>query len=150
MILFSNIVSYTNFLGALNLLVRKAHLLIENENNNRCEQLMNIVSRFNMGKQLNLIQRGSCERRVQMSALRYNRSSFWYESPWKRFTNRSPGKHCKNYMSKCNLIRRKKYKEIFLKLIRVKVKVKYKRSELRKIRIIEYMHNNPLRTQIFY
>ncbi|KAJ8909723.1 hypothetical protein NQ315_016769 [Exocentrus adspersus] len=31
----------------LDLLVRKAHLLIQNENNNRSERLMNIVARFN-------------------------------------------------------------------------------------------------------
>ncbi|KAJ8909749.1 hypothetical protein NQ315_014018 [Exocentrus adspersus] len=55
---------YNHLKGALDLLARKAHLLIENENNNRAERLMNIVARFNMGKRLNLIQRGSYERRV--------------------------------------------------------------------------------------
>jgi hypothetical protein len=68
------------------LLIRKAHLLIENKNNNQAERLMNIVSRFTMGKRLNLIQRGSYERRVCLSGLRYNKSLKWHVSPWKNFT----------------------------------------------------------------
>jgi hypothetical protein len=76
------------------LLLRKAHLLIEYENNNnRAEQLTNIVTRFNMGKRLNLIQRGSYERKVHLSALRYTKSFKWHLSPWKKSAGRSPGKY---------------------------------------------------------
>ncbi|XP_031345148.1 uncharacterized protein LOC116172142 [Photinus pyralis] len=45
---------YDHISGALEQLIRKANLLIENENNNAVECLMNIVSRFNMGKRTNL------------------------------------------------------------------------------------------------
>lgn len=85
-------------LGALDLLARKAHLLIENENNNQAERLMNIVARFNMGKRLNLIQRGSYERRVYLSGLRYNNSLKWHNSPWKKVTGNSPGKYFKKFI----------------------------------------------------
>lgn len=88
------------FSGALGLLVRKAHLLIENENNNRAERLMNIVARFNMGKRLNLIQRGSYERRAHLAGLRHNKRSFWHSSPWKRATGQSPGQHLKKFMKR--------------------------------------------------
>lgn len=88
------------FIGALNLLLRKAQLLIENETNNASERLMNLVARFNMGKRLNLIQRGSYERRVYMSGLRYNKSFQWHSSPWKKSTGKSPGKHFKKFIDK--------------------------------------------------
>lgn len=107
---------YNVFLGALDLLVRKAHLLIENENNNRSERFMNIVARFNMGKRLNLIQRGSYERRVHLSALSHNKSSYWNVSPWKTVTKKSPGYYFKKFMDKkdvSNLRNNKTKKNLF-------------------------------------
>lgn len=80
-------------------MIRKAHLLIENENNNRAERLMNIVARFNMGKRLNLVQRGSYERRVHISGLRHNHKFEWHYSPWKRVTGQSPGKYFKQFIT---------------------------------------------------
>lgn len=61
---------------------------------------MNIVARFNMGKTLNLVQRGSYERRVYRAGLRFNRSFNWHTSPWKRCVQRSPGQYFKAYMEK--------------------------------------------------
>jgi hypothetical protein len=52
------------------------------------------------GKRLNLIQRGSYERRVFLSGLRYNKSLKWHSSPWKDFTKHSPGQHFKTFISK--------------------------------------------------
>lgn len=86
------------FSGDLDVLVRKTHLLIENENNNRAERLMNIVARFTAGKRLNLIQRGSYQRRVYLSGLRHNKNANWHYSPYKKFTGTSPGKYLKNFM----------------------------------------------------
>lgn len=57
--------------AALNMLLAKAHLLIDNETNNRAELFMNILARFNMGKRLNLIQRDSFQLRSYLSGLRY-------------------------------------------------------------------------------
>lgn len=51
-------------LGTVDLLTRKTHLLIENENNNAVERLMNIIARFSMGKRLNFIRRNSYNTRV--------------------------------------------------------------------------------------
>jgi hypothetical protein len=86
----------------LNVLVRKAHLLITNENNNAAERLMNIVSRFTMGKRLNLIQRGSYARRVYLAGLRFNKAFKWHRSPWKKYTGSSPGDHFSSYMEQQN------------------------------------------------
>lgn len=61
-------------------LVKRAHLLIQNYNNNRCEQLTNVEARVSMGKRLNLVQRGSYERRVNCCGLRYNKSFKWHLS----------------------------------------------------------------------
>ncbi|KAB0790406.1 hypothetical protein PPYR_15226, partial [Photinus pyralis] len=58
--------------GALNMVIRKAHSLIDNETNNRAELFMNIVSRFTMGKRLNLTQRSSYNIRADLSSMRYN------------------------------------------------------------------------------
>ncbi|KAJ8911760.1 hypothetical protein NQ315_008812, partial [Exocentrus adspersus] len=91
----------------LDLLVRKAHLLIENENNNRSERLMNIVARFNAGKRLNLIQRGSYQRRVHLSGLRHNKQLSWHYSPFKHLTGSSPGTYFKAYMNEAINMKRK-------------------------------------------
>lgn len=68
--------------------------------NNRAEIFMNIVSRFNAGKRLNLISRGSYERRCHLSGMRYNKSYGWHTSPWKTTTLSSPGKNFKSYIAK--------------------------------------------------
>lgn len=53
-----------------------------------------------MGKRLNLIQRGSYQRRVYLSALRYNKKIDWHRSPYKSITRTSPGKHFKMYLER--------------------------------------------------
>lgn len=59
---------------------------------------MNIVAKFTGGKRLNLIQRGSYERRVYLSGLRHNKKFNWHYSPYKQVVGRSPGKYFKNFM----------------------------------------------------
>lgn len=61
---------------------------------------MNIVARFNMGKRLNLVQRGSYERRAYLSGLRYNKSFKWHSSPWKKCIGKSPGTNFKHFIKK--------------------------------------------------
>lgn len=61
---------------------------------------MNIVSRFNMGKRLNLVQRGSYQRRVYLAGLRYNKQFNWHYSPYKRATKTSPGKYFEKFVRK--------------------------------------------------
>lgn len=60
---------------------------------------MNIIARFNMGKRLNLVQRGSYERRAYASGLRYNKRFIWHSSPWKKVTGGSPGTNFKKFMN---------------------------------------------------
>lgn len=80
-------------------LLAKAHLLIENETNNRAELFMSILARFNMGKRLNLIQRGSFQTRSYLTGLRYNKGPSWHTSPWKKHFKKSPGSYMKKYMA---------------------------------------------------
>jgi len=61
---------------------------------------MNIVARFNAGKRLNLIQRGSYQRRVHLSGLRHNKKFVWHSSPYKNIVGCSPGKYFKDFMNK--------------------------------------------------
>ncbi|CAG9864782.1 unnamed protein product [Phyllotreta striolata] len=56
--------------------------------------------RFNQGKRLNLIQRGSYQRRVQLSGLRYNGKTEWHTSPYKDATGSSPGQHFKTFLKR--------------------------------------------------
>uniref|UniRef100_A0A1Y1LEE7 Uncharacterized protein n=1 Tax=Photinus pyralis TaxID=7054 RepID=A0A1Y1LEE7_PHOPY len=59
---------------------------------------MNIISRFTAGKRLNLVQRGSYERRVHLAGLRHNKSFAWHYSPYKRYLETSPGAHFKMFV----------------------------------------------------
>lgn len=61
---------------------------------------MNIVSKFNMKKRLNLIQRGSYERKVHLAGLRYNYSFKWQSSAWKKTTEKSTGKYFEQFINK--------------------------------------------------
>ncbi|KAF2882521.1 hypothetical protein ILUMI_23657 [Ignelater luminosus] len=57
------------------------------------------TTRFNTGKRLNIVQRGSYERRVHISGLRHNHKFQWHYSPWKKVTGQSPGKYFKKFMT---------------------------------------------------
>ncbi|KAK5648270.1 hypothetical protein RI129_003162 [Pyrocoelia pectoralis] len=73
--------------------------LIDNETNNHAELFMSILARFiNMGKRLNLIQKGSFQNRTNLTSLRY--CFEWHYSPWKKATKRSPGKYFKLYITR--------------------------------------------------
>ncbi|KAK5644983.1 hypothetical protein RI129_006283 [Pyrocoelia pectoralis] len=99
---------YSHLSGALELLIRKAHLLIKNENNNRAERLMNVVSRFNMGKRLNLIQRNSYETRVYLAGL--------------RITGTNPGTYMTTFMNKTDAKTHSSRKRLFSDSILSKAK----------------------------
>lgn len=74
-----NIITLHKFviLGALSLVIRKANCLIDNETNNRAELFMGILSRFTMGKRLNLIQRRSFETPSELATMRYNDGNYY-------------------------------------------------------------------------
>ncbi|XP_031331888.1 uncharacterized protein LOC116162414 [Photinus pyralis] len=114
---------YDHINGALELLIRKANLLIENENNNAAECLMNIVSRFNMGKRVNLVQRGSYERRVYLAALRYNKAFEWPISPWKNVTGATIGENYQQFIKTNMAIKDSKVRR---RLVQKKVSLKRK------------------------
>lgn len=84
--------------GALSQLLAKAHLLIDNETNNRSELFMSLLPRFNMDKRLNLVQRDGFQTRVYLNGLKYNESHSEHTKPWQTLFRRSPGKNFKNYM----------------------------------------------------
>lgn len=65
--------------AALNLLLKKADLLIDKETSNLAELYMSILVRFNMGKRLNLVGRNSFEMRACMSGLHFNDKFAWLE-----------------------------------------------------------------------
>ncbi|KAB0803297.1 hypothetical protein PPYR_00267 [Photinus pyralis] len=109
---------YNHIKGSVNLLAKKAHLLIANENNNAAERLMNIVARFNMGKRLNLIQRNSYGTRVYLAVLRYNSGHNWSISAWKTYSTEVQESTSKNSLLSNRLRLRAKLNEGFLKLLR--------------------------------
>ncbi|KAK4885560.1 hypothetical protein RN001_001831 [Aquatica leii] len=76
--------------GVLDNVIRKSHKLIDNETTNRAEMYMEILSRFNVGKRQNLVQRVSFETRAYLSGLRYNDGPAWHGSPWKSIVGYSP------------------------------------------------------------
>lgn len=81
------------------MLIKKAHLLIHNENNNKSVHFMSLLAKYNGGKRYNLTMRGSFNNRVNMSALTYNtRGPNWQYSSWKHLTKKSPGKVWKRYL----------------------------------------------------
>ncbi|CAH1170902.1 unnamed protein product [Phaedon cochleariae] len=61
---------------------------------------MNIVARFNQGKRLNFIQRGSYQRRVHLSGLRHNKQFKWHSDPYKNYMGCSPGQHFKKFIAR--------------------------------------------------
>lgn len=72
---------------------------------------MNIVSRFTSGKRLNLVSRGSYQRRKYLSGLRHNKKFTWHSSPYKQVVGCSPGKYFKEFMDKKTELEEKKCKK---------------------------------------
>lgn len=100
---------------------------------------MQIVARFNSGKRLNLIQRGSFQRRATLSGLRYNQGAAWQRTPWKTLFEESPGKHFQRYMDKqMNSGERKKVNR---RLFPEEATLRKKRGDYESMANIEYGPN---------
>lgn len=85
---------------AIENLLKKSHMLIDNETNNRAELFMSILARFNCGKRLNLSGRGSFDMRCDLTALRYNLGPEWHVNSYKRELGMSPGKYFQSYIDR--------------------------------------------------
>lgn len=78
---------------------------------------MNIVCRFNAGKRMNLIQRGSFQTRANLSSLRYNKGASWHYSPWEEIMQSSPGQHFKTLLEKQKRQKRRERTQVQRELI---------------------------------
>jgi hypothetical protein len=85
--------------AAIHNVLVKTNMLIDNETNNRAELFMSILTRFNMGKPLNLIQRDNFQIRSYLTGPRYNKGEEWHLSSWKKAFKKSPGKILKHYIA---------------------------------------------------
>lgn len=63
------------FLAALSLLTQKCPQLIKNETNNRAEHYMALLLKYNMGKRINLVSRGSCQARANLASLSFDQGT---------------------------------------------------------------------------
>ncbi|CAG9857125.1 unnamed protein product [Phyllotreta striolata] len=79
---------------------KKMKLLLKRAKTSIYEHAKKEEPRFNQGKRLNLIQRGSYQRRVQLSGLRYNGKTEWHTSPYKHATGNSPGQYFKMFLNR--------------------------------------------------
>lgn len=86
--------------GLVERLVAKAARLKENKTSNAAEYYMSLVAKFNGGKRINFIQRGSFQRRCHMAALRFQKGLAWEHSPFKKVAGKSPGSTHKKIIKK--------------------------------------------------
>lgn len=90
-------------LGICENLVKKANALYNDDTNNRAELFMSLLAKYNAGKRLNLIMRGSFQTRCHLASLQYNKGPDWQGSVWKHIVKKSPGR------TFTKMLRRKKY-----------------------------------------
>ncbi|KAJ8914142.1 hypothetical protein NQ315_016220 [Exocentrus adspersus] len=86
--------------SALDRVIRYGDNLIDNETNNRAELFMSILCKYNAGKRLNLIQRGSFQTRAHLAGLQYNEGVRWHENAWMKLMDTNPGTNFKNWIDK--------------------------------------------------
>ncbi|CAG9771313.1 unnamed protein product [Ceutorhynchus assimilis] len=106
---FSNKVAEMEIAGIFNrittvlqrIVVSQGHKLIDNETNNRAEMFMSLLCKFNAGKRLNTIQKGSLQTRAYLSGLRYNKGADWQSSTWLDSRPTVPGTAFQSFVRKC-------------------------------------------------
>ena len=72
-------------------IVSLSQQLIENCTSNAAENFMAVNTKFNGGKQINQMQKGSFEHRCHGAALSFQKGAGWHASMWQRFTEQPAG-----------------------------------------------------------
>lgn len=100
--------------AALDRVIQLCPRLIDDLTNNHAEMFMSLLCKYQSGKRLNLIQRGSFETRCYMAALQYNLGISWSTAPWENILDFNPGENLKKYLrqrDRQNISRKMRRKE---------------------------------------
>ncbi|CAH1114767.1 unnamed protein product [Psylliodes chrysocephalus] len=86
--------------AALDRVVMLAENLIGNETSNKAEMFMSLLAKYNAGKRLNLITRGSFETQANIAVLRYNKGINWHADSWRNITDTEEGENLKIFLKR--------------------------------------------------